>query len=313
MNILIYAMLTVGIIQMIVNIWKYTQFLRSLRDVLSAGRGRVRIWKYVALVLLIFFLLGYLLVTFKGKPDIIIAGILFGGSIFVAIMLTITFMLMSRTKERSIDIAEVLIGVIDARDPNLNGHSRHVQNLTMLLYEYIPSPKKKLINPVSLEYAALMHDVGKLGIPEIILNKPDKLTDEEWQVMKKHPEIGVKILEPLKSFRHVFPWILYHHEHIDGTGYHGLKGWRIPYASRIIAIADTYSAITMKRSYKEPRSHDEALAIMQSVAGTQLDSDLVEIFCNIPKNKVLACKPEKVDFDIGDIPDNIEKNNTPEA
>ena len=222
-------------------------------------------------------------------------------------------MLMSRTKERSIDIAEVLIGVIDARDPNLNGHSRHVQNLTMLLYEYIPSPKKKLINPVSLEYAALMHDVGKLGIPEIILNKPDKLTDEEWQVMKKHPEIGVKILEPLKSFRHVFPWILYHHEHIDGTGYHGLKGWRIPYASRIIAIADTYSAITMKRSYKEPRSHDEALAIMQSVAGTQLDSDLVEIFCNIPKNKVLACKPEKVDFDIGDIPDNIEENNTPEA
>ena len=309
MNILIYAMLTIGILLMVINIWRYARFLSSLRDVLSAGSRKVRFWKYLALLLLIFFLSGYLLVTFKGEPDIIISGILFGGSIFVAIMQTITFTLLNNTKERSIDIAEVLIGVIDARDPNLNGHSRHVQNLTMLLYEYIPSPKKRLINSISLEYAALMHDVGKLGIPEVILNKPDKLTPEEWEIMKKHPGIGVKILEPLKSFSHVFPWIQYHHEHIDGTGYYGLKGWRIPYSSRIIAVADTYSAITMERSYKAPRSHEKALEIMRSVAGTQLDSDLVEIFCKIPKSRIIACQPEQIKFDITDIheTENTEK------
>ena len=312
MDILIYAMLTIGILQMVVNIWRYAQFLGTLRDVLSADKGRVRFWKYLALVLLIFFLLGYILVTFKGNPNLIISSILFGGSIFVAIMLTITFTLLNKTKERSIDIAEVLIGVIDARDPNLNGHSRHVQNLTMLLYEYIPTPKKRLINSISLEYAALMHDVGKLGIPEVILNKPDKLTSEEWEIMKQHPEIGVKILEPLKSFSHVFPWVQYHHEHIDGTGYYGVKGRRIPYPSRIIAVADTYSAITMERSYKAPRSHEEALEIMRRVSGTQLDSDIVQIFCNIPKSKIIACQPEQIKFDISDIHETDNNDEKPE-
>ena len=286
MLILFYTMLIIGILQMVVNIWKYIKFLNSLRDVLSAGRGRVRIWKYVALVLLIFFLIGYIFVTVKGKADIMTAGILFGGSIFVAIMLTIMFMLMNRTKERSIDIAQVLIGVIDARDPNLNGHSHHVQQLTMLIYNYLPYPQKHAINAVSLEYAALMHDVGKL----------DKLDRAEWVIMKKHPQIGVDILEALKSFNDIVPWILYHHERIDGKGYYGLKGRKIPLASRIIAVADTYSAITMKRSYKSERSHEEAIQIIKSVAGTQLDKDIVDIFCSIPKSLVIKCSPEKIHF-----------------
>lgn len=301
MKFIIYPMLVLGIVQMIINIWRYSKFLISLRDVLSEGKGRVRILKYIALALLIFFLLGYVIVTFSGKADIVVASILCGGSFFVAIMLNITFTLVKRIKERSIDIAEVLIGVIDARDPNLNGHSRHVQNLTMLMYQYIPIAIKKMINPVSLEYAALMHDVGKLGIPEVILNKPEKLTDSEWDIMKKHPEIGIKILEPLKSFRNVVPWILYHHEHVDGTGYHGLKSWRIPYAARLIAVADTYSAITMKRSYKEARTHEEAIEILRSVKGTQLDEEIVDIFCSIPKERITACRPEELDLDLDDV------------
>lgn len=296
MLVLIYVMLIFGILQMIVNIWKYIEFLKSLKDVLSAGRGRVRFWKYFALALLIFFLIGYIYVLAKGKTDILTAGILFGGSVFVAIMLTIMFMLMNRTKERSIDIAQVLIGVIDARDPNLNGHSRHVQQLTMLIYDYLPHNQKHSLNPISLEYAALMHDVGKLGVPEKILNKPDKLDNTEWIIMKKHPQIGVNILEPLKSFNNIVPWILYHHERIDGKGYYGLKGMNIPLASRIIAVADTYSAITMKRSYKSERSHDDAIKIIRDVAGTQLDKDIVELFCNIPKELIIECSPEKIHF-----------------
>ncbi|WP_296778698.1 HD-GYP domain-containing protein [Ruminococcus sp.] len=296
MLIFIYTLLTIGILQMIVNIWKYVGFLRSLRDVLSAGRGRIRFWKNIALVLLMFFLIAYLFITFKMKPDLMIAALLFSGSIFAAIMITIMFVLMNRTKARSIDIAELLIGVIDARDPNLNGHSRHVQHLTMLIYEHLPYHEKHEINLISLEYAALMHDVGKLGVPERILNKPGRLDSDEWGIMKKHPQIGVNILEPLNSFSDIVPWILYHHERIDGSGYYGLKGSKIPLASRIIAVADTYSAITMKRSYSEAGSHEEAIRIIRDVSGTQLDSEIVDIFCHIPEKLIFDCYPEQVKF-----------------
>jgi len=268
----------------------------SMRDVLTSGGNRLKFWKKMAMALLIFFFLGYVFVAVSGHPDLMIASILFGGSIFVAIMITIILRGIGTVKERSIDVAEVLFGVIDARDPNLNGHSRHVQNLTMLLFEYIPYSKKRDISEVSLEYAALMHDVGKLGVPENILNKPAKLDDGEWDIMKKHPSIGVQILEPLSSFKHIMPWIMYHHERIDGKGYYGLKGDEIPLASRIIAVADTYSAITMRRSYKSPHTHEEAIKMMKEAAGTQLDEELVEIFAQIPKEKVMKCTAKMLDI-----------------
>ena len=150
MEVLIYIMLISGIAIMVTNILRYTSFLRSMRDVLSSGRGQIRFWKYLAHALLIFFLCGYIFVTLKFEPNILIGGLLFGGSVFVAIILTLMSKLMLHTKERSIDIAEVLIGVIDARDPNLNGHSRHVQQLTMLLYEYLPSQKRSSSIPSAL-------------------------------------------------------------------------------------------------------------------------------------------------------------------
>ena len=296
LSILIYGMIIVGILQMIVNIIKYRECLRSMRDVLTSGGNRLKFWKNMAMALLIFFFLGYVFVAVLGHPDLMIASILFGGSIFVAIMITLILRGIGTVKERSIDVAEVLFGVIDARDPNLNGHSRHVQNLTMLLFEYIPYSKKRDISEVSLEYAALMHDVGKLGVPENILNKPAKLDDGEWDIMKKHPSIGVQILEPLSSFKHIMPWIMYHHERIDGKGYYGLKGDEIPLASRIIAVADTYSAITMRRSYKAPHTHEEAIKMMKEAAGTQLDEELVEIFAQIPKEKVMKCTAKMFDI-----------------
>jgi HD-GYP domain-containing protein (c-di-GMP phosphodiesterase class II) len=290
------VLIIIGALLMVLNISRYMMFLRTTRDVLSAGKLRDRIWKYLALVLLVFFLIGYLSIAIFSKPDLMMALILFGGSIFVAIVLTLLFNLMQTAKERSIDIAEVLVGVIDARDPNLNGHSRHVQEITMLFYKYLPLSLRKEMNPVSLEYAALMHDVGKLGVPESILNKPAKLTEEEWDVMRKHPKIGTKILDPLKTFRHISDWIEYHHERPDGKGYYKIPYEKIPLAARVIAIADTYSAITMRRSYKSPKSHDEAMQIISEVAGTQLDKELVKIFLTIPKNELLKCIPEEVKY-----------------
>lgn len=296
MDIVITIFIIIGSVLMVTNIIRYLLFLKTTHDVLSSGSKRDRVWKYVAMVLLIFFLIGYLFIAIFSDPDMMMAMILFGGSIFVAIVLTLMFNLLDTAKTRSIDIAEVLVGVIDARDPNLNGHSRHVQELTMLFYRYLPSWMKNDINPVSLEYAALMHDVGKLGVPESILNKPAKLNEEEWEVMRSHPRVGVQILEPLHTFDHIADWILYHHERIDGDGYYKLQGDEIPLAARIIAIADTYSAITMRRSYKEPRTHEDAMKILQEVAGTQLDAELVKVFLTIPKEELVKCIPEKVKY-----------------
>ena len=296
MKILIITLIIIGSLMMITNIIRYIMFLRSTHDVLSSGSHRDRFRKYLALVLLIFFLIGYLFIAILSKPDIMMAMVLFGGSVFVMIVLTLMYGLLDTAKKRSIDIAEVLVGVIDARDPNLNGHSRHVQELTMLFYQYLPSNIKKGINPVSLEYAALMHDVGKLGVPEAILNKPAKLTEEEWVVMRSHPKVGVKILKPLKTFDSISDWILYHHERVDGNGYYKVKVEDIPVAARIIAIADTYSAITMRRSYKAPRTHEDAIAIITEVAGTQLDKELVDIFLTVPKEELEKCIPKQVQY-----------------
>ena len=286
----------IGSLIMVTNIIRYYIFIRTTRDVLSSGRLRDKIWKNVALILLIFFLIGYVFIGFFSDPDLMMSLVLFGGSIFVAIVLTLMTILLQTAKERSIDIAEVLVSVIDARDPNLNGHSRHVQEITMLFYRYLPNSLRKEINPVSLEYASLLHDVGKLGVPEAILNKPGKLTDEEWKIMYSHPETGIKILKPLKTFSRISDWILYHHERIDGKGYYKIPDEKIPLAARIIAIADTYSAITMRRSYKEPRTHADAMRIIQEVAGKQLDADLVKIFMTIPEEELKKCIPEQVKY-----------------
>ncbi|MBQ7583410.1 MAG: HD domain-containing protein [Lachnospiraceae bacterium] len=245
--------------------------------------------------MLLFFLVGYILVAVFGRPDMIIAGILFGGSIFVAIMLTLIFRLIATVKENSLNIAETLISVVDARDPNLRGHSRYVQNVTMAIYDQLPHAKKNGLNRVSLEFAALMHDVGKLGIPESILNKPGALDDEEWKVMRNHPRLSREILNPLGSLREILPWIEYHHERIDGRGYYGLREDEIPYAAKIIAVADTYSAITMRRSYKPPRTYEDAVNIMQEAAGSQLDRELVGIFLKIPRERLESCVPEGVE------------------
>ncbi|MBQ7620208.1 MAG: HD domain-containing protein, partial [Treponema sp.] len=239
-------------------------------------------------------LLGYVFTAVFGSPDFMMGGILFGGSVFVWIVLNIMFNLTDVVKNRTLEISEMLIGVIEARDPNLSGHSIYVRNLTKLLYKHLPFSLKHRINLVSLEYAALMHDVGKLAVPEAILNKPSSLDEYEWKVMKTHPDAGVKMLAPIKSFDVIMPWIKYHHERIDGNGYYGLKGKEIPLEARIICVADSYSAITMRRAYKDAKTYDEAVAILKDNAGTQFDTQLVDIFVSIPKREVEGCMPKNI-------------------
>lgn len=289
---IIFAMIIAGALLMQWNIIRYAIFLSGMNDVISAGDKKSTALRAAGLVLLIFFLLGYLFTAIFGSPDFMMGGILFGGSIFVWIVLNIMFNLTDVVKNRTLEISEMLVGVIEARDPNLSGHSIYVRNLTMLIYKHLPLSLKNKINPVSIEYAALMHDVGKLAVPESILNKPARLDDDEWKVMKTHPEAGVKMLSPISSFETIVPWVKYHHERIDGKGYYGLKGKEIPVEARLICVADSYSAITMKRAYKEAKSYDEGVAILKECAGSQFDTQLVDIFVSIPRAEVEACLPK---------------------
>ncbi len=292
MQALILTLILTGSALMVANIVFYILFITKMNDVVSGGRKKDQVLLFTGLTLLVFFLIGYLIIGFSKPDDLVMALVLFFGSVFVTIMLVLTKTLISTAKERSLQIAQVLIDVVDARDPNLHGHSRHVQNLTMCLYRHLPKQLKSKINPTSLEYASLMHDVGKLGVPESILNKPGKLDEEEWKVMKNHPKIGVHFLNRVSSFQKISDWVLYHHERADGKGYYGAAPEITPLAAKIIAVCDTYSAITMKRSYKEARSHEEAIAIIKEAAGTQLDPTIVDIFTSIPKEELLSCTPE---------------------
>ena len=108
---------------------------------------------------------------------------------------------------------------------------------------------------------------------------------------EKASRISTDILSSVSSFKTIENWVLYHHERIDGRGYYGIPGETIPFAAKMIAVADTYSAITMRRSYKDSKSHEQAVAVLQEVKGKQLDSELVDIFCTIDPEKLSACAP----------------------
>ena len=129
----------------------------------------------------------------------------------------------------------------------------------------------------------MLHDVGKIGIPETVLKKPGKLDDDEWQIMKQHPTIGVdKVLSPNVALREFIPIVKYHHERLDGKGYpEGLKGEEIPLEARIVSVADAYHALVSDRPYRKGMSVEKACSILQEGAGVQWDSDLVRQFIAI--------------------------------
>ncbi|WP_051656839.1 HD-GYP domain-containing protein [Butyrivibrio sp. AE3004] len=194
-----------------------------------------------------------------------------------------------KSKRRTVMLLELLIGIVEADNPNLDGHSLHVHNLTMLLYEFMPYFTKLKVNEMDLHYASLLLDIGKRGIPCQIMDRAGKLGQTDWDIIKKHPEIALEMMKDVPGFEKVFSYILYHHERMDGKGYHQLSGEQIPFGARMIAVTDTYSAITMNRSYRPSLSYAEAISELRMAAGTQLDEEIVNYFCNIPMKKIDAC------------------------
>ena len=137
----------------------------------------------------------------------------------------------------------------------------------------------------NLKHAAVLHDLGKIGIPDNILHKKGELTKEEYEIIKKHPQIGAEIIRAIHFLRELVPLILYHHERYNGAGYPaGLKGEEIPLGARIVAIADVYQALVSDRPYRKAYSNEEALKIIKDGSGTQFDPEIVEAFLSVVKN-----------------------------
>lgn len=198
-----------------------------------------------------------------------------------------------RSKEQKTyyEIMRSLAEEVHAKEPNIFGHVSEVERLGLMTAREMGidlSGKTKDL----LSAALILHDVGKIGIPDNVLCKPGPLTPEEWQVMKTHVEKGARILEPLTDFKKVREIIMAHHERFDGSGYpRGLKGDEISIEARIISVVDSFHAIVSSRCYREGRSFDSAIHEVRNCAGTQFDPIVVDAFLRALK-KELAKKGE---------------------
>jgi diguanylate cyclase (GGDEF)-like protein/putative nucleotidyltransferase with HDIG domain len=165
---------------------------------------------------------------------------------------------------------------IDAKDQYTQGHSQKVSAYAVMLAQALNLEQAEV---EEIRLAGLLHDIGKVGIPEGILNKSGPLDATEWETMKTHTELGAKILEPLETMSRIRLMVRHHHEYYDGSGYpERLQGEAIPYGSRVIAIADSYDTITSERSYKKGRSPEEAFSELERCAATQFDPAIVRVF-----------------------------------
>ena len=190
--------------------------------------------------------------------------------------------LYKKTKQLFLNTTTALISAIDAKDPYTYGHTERMAHVSLVIFdEYcetnnVPGMEKQR---QTLELAALLHDIGKIGIHDKVLLKPGSLDESEWEEIRKHPIIGSNILESIQEMQEVREIIEHHHEKYDGKGYvSGLKGEEIPLLSRIIAIADAYDAMTSSRPYRKKMKDFAAVKEIEATAGTHFDPMLVKIF-----------------------------------
>ena len=182
-----------------------------------------------------------------------------------------------------LDVVTSLAGTIDAKDTYTKGHSTFVSKYSTALARAINLPEAEVER---IKLGAMLHDIGKIGIPEQVLRKPTMLTDEEWEIMRQHPVIGAdKVLLPNESLHDLIPMVKFHHEHYDGSGYpFGLKGEDIPLSARIVAIADAYHALISDRPYRKGLSVEKACEILKLGAGIQWDKELIRHFVVIAQS-----------------------------
>lgn len=176
-------------------------------------------------------------------------------------------------------LAMAMVEAVEAKDPYTRGHSERVNHLSMEIGKALGLGAEELLD---LHWGSLLHDVGKIGIPDVILCKPTMLTKDEYTFIMVHPERSYEILRHIDQLKNALPGARHHQEMWDGSGYpHGLAGERIPLHARIMAVPDTYDSITSSRAYRAGRPHEVAMAELARVSGTQLDPSMVEVFAKI--------------------------------
>ncbi len=196
------------------------------------------------------------------------------------------------------DQVYALASTVEAKDPYTYGHSRRVSLLAEALGKSCGLCQEDILH---LQSASLLHDIGKLGIPDKVLSKPGKLTDSEWVLVRKHCIEGARIVGHVRDLKALVPLILHHHEWFDGSGYpDGIKGEMIPVGARILCIADAYDTMTTDRPYRNRLSHDQAVDELWRNAGIQFDQNLVEVFCevvdDVVRQKIFDISGQKIHY-----------------
>lgn len=185
-------------------------------------------------------------------------------------------------------VLSALLSALDTRDPETEGHSERVTAYTMEIADRMGVSGQELLH---IERGALLHDIGKIGVPDRILLKPGPLTDEEWAQMKQHPIIGFRMCARIEMLRGAAPIVLHHHERWDGWGYpDGLAGDAIPLGARIFAVADTLDAMTTDRPYRKALLYSCAREEIAHNSGKQFDPRVVEAFLSIPESRWQAIR-----------------------
>ena len=189
-----------------------------------------------------------------------------------------------RVERMSLQMVQALASTIDAKDAYTNGHSTRVAKYSVMIAERMGYSGERL---EQLQYAALLHDIGKIGIPREIINKPSRLTDEEYEIIKSHPEIGANILKEITEIPDIAIGARWHHERYDGRGYPDrLTGEEIPELARIIGVADAYDAMTSKRSYRDVLPQEVVLGEIEKGKGSQFDPQIAEIMIQLMREDI---------------------------
>jgi len=189
--------------------------------------------------------------------------------------------LYQKIQDSYFEIVKALAQAIEAKDPYTHGHSERVMQYAVLIAQKLGLPEEE---KESLKYAAILHDIGKIGVRGIILNNPNGLTVKEYDEIKKHPLVGEGIIKPIELLQPIRPLIRHHHEWYNGKGYpDGLSEENIPLGARILAVTDAYDAMKSDRPYRKALTEETAIQELTRGNGTQFDSKIVEVFLEILK------------------------------